>query len=57
MKKLRDDEMKNIKNMSHDSLLQVIGLISTINNTIITILDDEPSQAHVEKIEIKKPQN
>jgi hypothetical protein len=58
MKKLRDDEVDTIKNMSHDSLLQLIGLLSTVNNNIIAILDDDESnQANVEKTDIKKPQN
>lgn len=35
------DDMANIKNMSHSSLLYLIGLLSNVNNNIIVLLNDD----------------
>jgi len=40
MKALRNDDIAHIKTMSHGSLVDLIGLLSNVNNAIIYLLDD-----------------
>jgi hypothetical protein len=53
MKQLREDEMSSIKKMSHGSLVQLIGLLSNVNTSIITLLNDD----EYIKVDKEKPDN